>query len=167
MSIPNPFRPVCGEGETWLPYVQPVMTSRNTWSNEPSFGLAWQGVEGYADYNDWKCMADTKWWWANLYTPSTSLLTFDRQLRIASVTFGDPEGANQDGLVRRIAFEANVNGDWVMLGEWVRPNGMPRTESITLELSNVVASEFRVTNDRNGYTYSTLWRLQLNAFFKP
>ena len=49
MGIPYRFDPLgtLGAGNE-LPFVQPVMTSATTWSNEPSFGCA---VTGYTTWN--------------------------------------------------------------------------------------------------------------------
>lgn len=156
-----------GTLDEWLPYVQPVMTSRNTWSNEPSFGLAWQGVGGYAGYDDWKCMsASGQWWWSNIYTSHTSLLTFPKPLRIDAVMFSDV-GPNNDGLARNIAFEAKVDGEWRVLGEWTRPGSMPITKDIRLDLLRVVASEYRVTNIPAVSVYGVVSNLKLEAYYRP
>lgn len=169
MSIPNTFRPVCGARETWLPYVQPIMTSATTWSNEPSFGLAWQGVWGYAGYGDWKCMsASGQYWWSNGFSPRTALLTFEKPLRIDAVMFSDGDG-DANSYARVIAFEAKVEGEWRVLGEWTRPESMPTTKGIRLDLRRVVAREYRVTNSTKTPEsgYGVLNELKLEAYYRP
>ena len=43
MSIPSDFDPLAwGERR----YIQPIMTSLTTWSNEPSFGMRLEDIDG-------------------------------------------------------------------------------------------------------------------------
>lgn len=85
MSIPNEFRPVKG-AVTELPYVQPVMTGYDTWSNEPSFGLrvsanrdnygaAWQALDGDSSTG----------WGTNTHTSARITLDFERELTLLGI----------------------------------------------------------------------------------
>lgn len=55
MSIRTSFNPLGTLGGGELPYVQPIMTSKTTWSNEPSFGWDITGLTvihgSYAPWN--------------------------------------------------------------------------------------------------------------------
>ena len=88
-SIPNAFDPM-GLHEIEVPYIQPIMTGYNTWSNQPSFGLtvkanrdnygkAWQALDGNSS---------TKWG-TNTTNPAIITITFEKRLFIKSITLVD------------------------------------------------------------------------------
>lgn len=59
MSIPHSFDPMGTAAGGLVPFVQPVMTSRDTWSNSPSCG--WEvtsAASGFALAQAWQALAD-------------------------------------------------------------------------------------------------------------
>ena len=95
MSIPNPFRPVCG-GANELPYVQPIMTSDTTWSNEPSFGMTLTPSQylHWASYYSFRHLDPLPsvfhcalLWSADQIDPLQIRISFERDVKIKAVTW--------------------------------------------------------------------------------
>lgn len=95
MSIPNPFRPVCG-GANELPYVQPVMTSNSKWSNTPTFGMTLtpsQNLHWDAFYSFRRSdpIPSTYYcallWGADQINPLQIKVSFERDVKIKAVTW--------------------------------------------------------------------------------
>lgn len=99
MSIRTSFNPLGTLGAE-LPYVQPVMTSATTWSNEPSFGIAFSGYE-LAPGAPWCAMIgpvtvgnnqvpeDYTFWRGNPFSGEVARMTasFERPLRFDGIAY--------------------------------------------------------------------------------
>ena len=90
MSIPNTFDPF-GSQVIEVPFIQPIMTSRTTWSNHPSFGCIIEGnIDGRT--NAWASMDgdDTSYTWhwneSSPFDPMRGVIyKFERDLNVSEL----------------------------------------------------------------------------------
>lgn len=143
MSIPNPFRPVCG-GSKEKPYVQPIMTSATTWSNEPSFGLALQDTNAVAGWESWNAFSGTQKSWYAGNGGGDFTATFEKPLKIERLIVGCTEKLSTRTMSGILS--ADVNGQWVELGSYSYVlTSTAGAEDVLVVSSPVYATRYRLS----------------------
>ena len=144
MSIPNSFSPM-GTLRMMkeLPYVQPIMTSATTWSNEPSFGMTVTG-EGQVSGNEpWRIFAANGAWWADGWN-GQAFLNFTQPLKITRIVLGCDEKLSTRTMYGD--FFAEINGQWVKLGSYSYVLTSTAGGEDVIEISSpVYATRYRIS----------------------
>lgn len=166
MNIPNAFRPACRGADGRLPYVQPIMTGYNTWSNTPSFGMRivtnasseqnviWQAWYPFRASNTYEWIAGRDKF--ETYDRAGYVdWIFAQPLKIDSLQLlgGDNQ---RDTLVVLYNGDTNIELGRVLL---------PRWGSATLYAGKADTKRYKVLLASNGYP--GVLQITINATYKP
>lgn len=174
MSIPVSIDPLGTLGAE-LPYVQPVMTSATTWSNEPSFGVMFSGGEFYALLPPWGMMRGPvditpgevpkdyeAWRGSYATTPLTTFLQFERPLRIEALAFQIPRYPQ----LFRFDITGLTTGSETLLFSGTNSGMLIEEHSITSrQYFNTI--KITSTNISGGGYGSLLANFKITAYYKP
>lgn len=166
MPIPFKMNPMGTLGVVELPYVQPIMTGYNTWSNKPSFGMTIvtnTNSEQNAIWRAWYPFSATSTYeWVAGYD------TFETYGRAGYVDWIFAQPLKIDSLQllggsnQRATLVVLYNGDTnIELGRVL----LPQNGSATLYAGQEETRHYKVLLASNGYP--GVLKININATYKP
>lgn len=167
MGIPYRFDPLGTLGAAnELPFVQPLLEKDgSTYNGKPvadshgSFGMWSKYVSGYS-IDTYTCFDGDESSVRVVYGGQKFKLIFERPVKIVSLVY--LSGSNNGSLELYIV---NAQGDEVLLGKNDHPLGS-RVRN-TLETSNEIFSTEYIFKLITPFTFSQIYEIYLNAFYKP